>query len=348
MAGFAILGRRMPARERHRLITGMLSHYPFIVKNFRAYFGNLWRRKVMGSSVVTPYSAVFYATHKCNLDCSYCTQKNPEVFSEEVDTETTLRIFAKIRKDVDTLLITGGECLMRPDIEELVRRAKQEIGFRSVLVVTNGVLLDNRKSILPHLNGLIVSLDAMQHDPEVDGIARVGDAADRSHQARDVARVQADGGLVENVERSHQRGAELVGQVDALVLTAGERLGEAGEREVVQPHLVEECQARAYLTQHLARGVLLGPRELEFLKELRKIADGEIADLRDVLAADFYEERFGAKPLAIARGTREVALVAAQEHTHVDLVFFALGGGEEREHALEGIVTLQNALANGL
>ncbi|MEZ5367388.1 MAG: radical SAM protein, partial [Bryobacterales bacterium] len=128
------------------------------------YFGNLWRRKVMGSSVVTPYSAVFYATHKCNLDCSYCTQKNPEVFSEEVDTEATMRIFANIRKDVDTLLITGGECLMRGDIEELVRRAKQEIGFRSVLVVTNGVLLDKRKSILPHLNGLIVSLDAMQHD----------------------------------------------------------------------------------------------------------------------------------------------------------------------------------------
>ncbi|MEZ5391362.1 MAG: radical SAM protein [Bryobacterales bacterium] len=118
----------------------------------------------MGSSVVTPYSAVFYATHKCNLDCSYCTQKNPEVFSEEVDTEATMRIFANIRKDVDTLLITGGECLMRGDIEELVRRAKQEIGFRSVLVVTNGVLLDKRKSILPHLNGLIVSLDAMQHD----------------------------------------------------------------------------------------------------------------------------------------------------------------------------------------
>ena len=58
----------------------MLSHYPFMLKNFRAYFGNLWRRKVLGTSVVTPYSAVFYATHKCNLDCSYCTQKNPEVF----------------------------------------------------------------------------------------------------------------------------------------------------------------------------------------------------------------------------------------------------------------------------
>jgi MoaA/NifB/PqqE/SkfB family radical SAM enzyme len=154
----------MPARDQHRLIAGMLSHYPFILKNFRAYFGNLWRRKVLRSTVVTPYSAVFYATHKCNLDCSYCTQKNPEVFSEEVDTATTLAIFENIRKDVDTLLITGGECLMRPDIEELVAKAKQQIAFRSVLLVTNGVLLDKRPGVLPHLNGLVVSLDAIAHD----------------------------------------------------------------------------------------------------------------------------------------------------------------------------------------
>ena len=154
----------MSLDERRRLVRGMLANYPFVLKNFRAYFGNLWRRRVSGTSVVTPYSAVFYATHKCNLDCSYCTQKNPKVFSEEVDTETTLLIFKAIRRDVDTLLITGGECLMRPDIEELVRAAKREIGFRSVLAVTNGVLLHKREKVLDHLNGLIVSLDAMSHD----------------------------------------------------------------------------------------------------------------------------------------------------------------------------------------
>ena len=159
------LAQAMAAATKHRLVTGMLAHYPFILKNFDAYFRNLWRRKVRRVSVVTPYSAVFYATHKCNLDCFYCTQKNPEVFSEEVDTARTIEIFRNIRKDVDTLLITGGECLMRPDIEELVRAAKQDVGFRSVLIVTNGVLLNKRQALLPHLNGLIVSLDAVTHDP---------------------------------------------------------------------------------------------------------------------------------------------------------------------------------------
>ena len=155
----------MPQSATHRLVTGMLAHYPFILKNFRAYFGNLWRRNVLRTRVVTPYSAVFYATHKCNLDCSYCTQKNPEVFSDELSTADTIQVFKNIRKDVDTLLITGGECLMRPDIEELVRAAKQDCGFRSVLLVTNGVLLDKRESIYEHLNGLVVSLDAMTYDP---------------------------------------------------------------------------------------------------------------------------------------------------------------------------------------
>jgi MoaA/NifB/PqqE/SkfB family radical SAM enzyme len=143
----------------------MLEHYPFVLKNFSAYFRNLYRRRILKTTVVAPYSAIFYATHKCNLDCSYCTQKNPEVFSDELDTATTIELFRKIRKDVDTILITGGECLMRPDIEELVRAARRDVKFRSVLVVTNGVLLDRRRSILDHLSGLVVSLDAMTHDP---------------------------------------------------------------------------------------------------------------------------------------------------------------------------------------
>ena len=145
----------------------MLAHYPFVLKNFRTYFSNIYRRKILRTNEVAPYSAIFYATHKCNLDCTYCTQKNPEVFSEELDTAQTIEIFRRIRKDVDTLLITGGECLilMRKDIEELVRAAKQDCKFRSVVMVTNGVLLDKRQPIFEHLNGLIVSLDAITHDP---------------------------------------------------------------------------------------------------------------------------------------------------------------------------------------
>ena len=154
----------MPNQHMARSRRRMLANYPFLLKNFKAYAANLYRRRVLGSSVVVPYSAIFYATHRCNLDCTYCTQKNPQVFSEELGTQDTLRLFRNIRKDVDTLLVTGGECTVRPDIEDLVVAAREDIGFRSVLIVTNGVLLDERRRMLPYLSGLVCSLDAISHD----------------------------------------------------------------------------------------------------------------------------------------------------------------------------------------
>ncbi len=153
----------MPANRRASL-QELIRHYPFVLKNFSTYCSNLYRRKVLRTNVVRPYSAIFYATHKCNLDCSYCSQKNPEVFSEELDTAKTVRVLQAIRRGVDTILFTGGEPLIRPDIEELVRVARREAKFRGVLLVTNGVLLAQRRSLLDHLTGLIVSLDAITPD----------------------------------------------------------------------------------------------------------------------------------------------------------------------------------------
>src|SRR5213593_2312671 len=143
----------------------MVRDYPYVLKNFRTHFANAWIRRVKKSKVVRPYSAIFYATHKCNLDCSYCTQKNPEVFSEELDTATSIRVLHAIRRGVDTILFTGGEPLIRPDIVELVRAARRDARFLDVLLVTNGVLLDSRRDLLDHLTGLIVSLDAITPDP---------------------------------------------------------------------------------------------------------------------------------------------------------------------------------------
>ena len=56
-------------------------------RTFRLYFTNLYRRKILRTKIVAPYALIFYATHKCNLACSYCTQKEPDVFSDELDHE---------------------------------------------------------------------------------------------------------------------------------------------------------------------------------------------------------------------------------------------------------------------
>ena len=74
-------------------------------------------------------------------------------------------------------------------------------------------------------------------------------------QALVVALVQADGGLVQDVEHAHQAGADLRGQADALRLAAGERGRRAVEREVPQADVDQEAEARADLLQDLAGDV---------------------------------------------------------------------------------------------
>src|SRR5215813_1652225 len=157
------LDGRVPTKRE--LLRGLVRQAPFVAKNFELYFRNGWRRHVLHTKVVAPYAVTFYVTHKCNLDCSYCTQKEPEIFSDELDTTGTLEVLRKIRKESDSIVVTGGEPTLRADIEEIVERARFELKFRSLLLITNGTLLDRKQRILGAVTGLVVSLDALTADP---------------------------------------------------------------------------------------------------------------------------------------------------------------------------------------
>ena len=155
----------LPPPSTVRLLRELLRRYPFVLKNFKLYFQNMYRRQILRTNVVAPFAAVFYSTHKCNLECSYCTQKEPDVFSQELPTEKTLDLLRIIRRETDSILFTGGEPLLRTDIQELVAAARHKIKFRSVMLVTNGTLLHKRQKLFGSLHGLIVSLDALTPAP---------------------------------------------------------------------------------------------------------------------------------------------------------------------------------------
>ena len=157
------LDKRPPSKRD--LLRGLVRQAPFVAKNFQLYFRNGWRRHILRTKVVAPYAVTFYVTHKCNLACSYCTQKEPDVFSEELNTADTIRLLRRIRKETDSIVFTGGEPTLRSDIEEIVRAARYDCKFRSVLLITNGTLLDRKAGILSAVTGLVVSLDALAADP---------------------------------------------------------------------------------------------------------------------------------------------------------------------------------------
>ena len=158
------MGEARSEQKGLTLLRGLLRHSPFVLKNFKHYFQNFYRREIRRTNVVAPYAAVLYVTHKCNLACTHCTQKEPEVFSQELPTAETIKLLRIIRTETDSMLFTGGEPTLRDDIEELARAARNDLKFRSVLLITNGTLLHKRLGLFDSLHGLIVSLDSLRVD----------------------------------------------------------------------------------------------------------------------------------------------------------------------------------------
>jgi len=132
----------------------------FLATVLRQYAWNTINVRLLGRTrTIEPLSAIFYVTHRCNLACHYCTQKYPDVLSQEVSTEKTIEILRIVRRELRSLYVTGGEPLCRSDLEEILQAAK-ELGYNTILH-TNGVLLDRREKVLDHIASLVISLDSM-------------------------------------------------------------------------------------------------------------------------------------------------------------------------------------------
>jgi hypothetical protein len=92
-----------------------------------------------------------------------------------------------------------------------------------------------------------------------DGVAQVAQAFQRVQQAAVIARVQADGRFVQNIEHPHQLGTDLGGQADALRLPAGEGAGAAFQGQIVQADIHQKTEAGLNFAQNaLGDGFLAG------------------------------------------------------------------------------------------
>ncbi len=90
-----------------------------------------------------PVLSEFAITHRCNLRCKFCYLKNYN--TPEMDTKKAKRIIYKLKNEakVPFVSFTGGEPLLRKDLEELVEYANS-IGLK-VNLISNGTLLTREK-----------------------------------------------------------------------------------------------------------------------------------------------------------------------------------------------------------
>jgi len=110
-------------------------------------------------------------TDRCNFDCVYChneglgdTRGPMDAQDHEMDTDDVVRFLEVAREfDVEAVKFTGGEPMLRQDLEEIIRRTPEGM---EVSMTTNGTFLPGRAPDLKAagLERVNVSQDAL--DPE--------------------------------------------------------------------------------------------------------------------------------------------------------------------------------------
>jgi MoaA/NifB/PqqE/SkfB family radical SAM enzyme len=137
------------------------------------YLSNLGR-KVLRREPDYPLLFSYYITHRCQLQCSFCSDGEGRRFQEdpipELSTSDALSLLAILRRETDTLDITGGEPMMRDDLEEILAEARR-IGFRVVLN-TKGIGIAKRPDLVRLADILVLGIDAMDPGVLADVIGR--------------------------------------------------------------------------------------------------------------------------------------------------------------------------------
>lgn len=118
-------------------------------------------------------------THKCNYHCLYCHEEGEYTTQNELKINEYLLIARAIAKlGIKYIKITGGEPLIRDDIEEVLKVFYEEASPYELSLVTNGYfLLDKLESIKKYINRINISLPSLNRNvyikiTGVDGLSR--------------------------------------------------------------------------------------------------------------------------------------------------------------------------------
>jgi cyclic pyranopterin phosphate synthase len=107
-------------------------------------------------------------TDRCNFRCSYCMPLDEYTWIDKREILTfeeiarLVRIFVQL--GVDKIRLTGGEPLVRKDLEKLVAKLAPIPGLEDICLTTNGALLADKAAALKAagLKRVNVSLDTLQ------------------------------------------------------------------------------------------------------------------------------------------------------------------------------------------
>jgi len=128
---------------------------------------------------IRTFGLEFFAVDHCNLSCYGCAQRSPYLDKEFTDVaafEKNIRILGKYLRP-DKITIVGGEPLLHPDIDSIIRIAQKSNMFKEIHVTTNA--LDLTKMSQAFWQGIDV-LVISKYPTTADFINKIIDEADRN------------------------------------------------------------------------------------------------------------------------------------------------------------------------
>ena len=114
--------------------------------------------------------------------------------------------------------------------------------------------------------------------------------------------MQADTGLVQDIEHPHQVGSDLGGEADALALAPGQGAGCPGQAEIFETHALEKAQAFPDLLEDPLPDLPLPVGETGFqaIEKGQGARHRQPAQGRDVLPSHGHGQAFRLEPVAMA------------------------------------------------
>ena len=242
-----------------------------------------------------PGHPVWEVTGACNLRCIHCHAVSGQAAKDELTTDEGKRLIDMIAAESEfrTLIYTGGEPLVRPDIFELLRHS-QKAGMANI-IATNGTLIDEEMAFKLKDHGVVchaISLDAA--DPSVHNMVRnkagAFDLAMRGIEATRKAGIMLQTNttameynmphLPELIDYADRCGAGIMLMYQLVAVGRGEKIEQATLKKSANQHLSELISKKQKSCSMIIEPVA-GPQYWPYLLEKGGIRGGPLLKLAE-------------------------------------------------------------------
>jgi MoaA/NifB/PqqE/SkfB family radical SAM enzyme len=115
-----------------------------------------------------PLLGIYHLTYACEFRCPYCGdgqgRRYYDMRSRELDAAQVMAILSNLRRSTDYVVLTGGEPLQHPGVDEVLA-GLPALKFSGVVLTTNGHDLDRHlDAIASAVHTVVVSLDTLDSD----------------------------------------------------------------------------------------------------------------------------------------------------------------------------------------